>query len=123
MEDVKQKHAEKIKDSEVKEISSGATSPKMAVDDSNQKNSKAKSSASEQDLDVFLLGDLEESDNGPGILQALLNVHVTCICISLGFFCSLILVSLPFPIPLLPFFRVLLCFSIVKLGLQVSLCS
>ncbi|XP_022854229.1 uncharacterized protein LOC111375608 [Olea europaea var. sylvestris] len=65
MEDVKQKHAEKIKDSEVKEISSGVTSPKMAVDDSNQKNSKAKSSASEQDLDVFLLGDLEESDNGP----------------------------------------------------------
>lgn len=116
MEDVKQKHAEKIKDSEVKEISSGATSPKMAVDDSNQKNSKAKSSASEQDLDVFLLGDLEESDNGPGILQALLNVHVTCICISLGFFCSLLFVTLPFLTPSCPFFLFYCAFLLSNLA-------
>ncbi|KAL2465069.1 BSD domain-containing protein [Abeliophyllum distichum] len=65
MEDLKQNHSEKIKDAERKEISSGVTSSKTVVEDSNQKSSNAKSSASEQDLDVFLLGDLEDSDNGP----------------------------------------------------------
>ncbi|KAL2482097.1 BSD domain-containing protein [Forsythia ovata] len=65
MEDLKQNHSEKIKDAEGKEISSGVTSSKTVVEDSNQKSSNVKSSASEQDLDVFLLGDLEDSDNGP----------------------------------------------------------
>ena len=31
------------------------------------KNKSSKPSSSEQDLDTFLLGDLEDSDGGPGI--------------------------------------------------------
>ncbi|KAI3463841.1 hypothetical protein Pfo_020504 [Paulownia fortunei] len=64
MEDVKLKEAEKVKDTEVKEISSGVRSEK-ADEISKPRNNNVKSAASEQDLDVFLLGDLEDSDDGP----------------------------------------------------------
>ncbi|KAL3824706.1 hypothetical protein ACJIZ3_020735 [Penstemon smallii] len=65
MEDIKLKSAEKVKDTEVKEISSGETSSKTADETSKLKINNAKSAATEQDLDVFLLGDLGDSDDGP----------------------------------------------------------
>ncbi|KAL2462048.1 BSD domain-containing protein [Abeliophyllum distichum] len=65
MEELKLKSVEKVKEADGTEITSGGTSSKAAVEVSNQKSNNAKSSASEQDLDVFLLGDLEDSDDGP----------------------------------------------------------
>lgn len=75
MEDVKLKTAENIKDNEVKEVSSGETSSKAADEISKQKTNNMKSEASEQDLDAFLLGDLEDGDDGPGTL---VNHLVNC---------------------------------------------
>ncbi|PIN06284.1 hypothetical protein CDL12_21163 [Handroanthus impetiginosus] len=63
MEDVKLKATEKAKDTEVKETSSGVKSEK-ADETSKPKSNNVKPAASEQDLDVFLLGDLED-DDGP----------------------------------------------------------
>lgn len=68
MEDVKLKAAEKIKDSELKEVSSDQTSTRTADEISKQK-SNVKSAASEKDLDAFLLGDIEDGDDGPGTLR------------------------------------------------------
>ncbi|CAA2968935.1 uncharacterized protein LOC111401889 [Olea europaea var. sylvestris] len=65
MDEVKLKSAEKVKEAEGKEITLGETSSKATVEVSNQKSNNSKSSASELDLDIFLLGDLEDSDNGP----------------------------------------------------------
>ncbi|KAK6123139.1 hypothetical protein DH2020_043135 [Rehmannia glutinosa] len=65
MEDLKLKAAEKVKDTEVKEVSSGETPSKTADEISKQRSSNVKSPASEQDLDAFLLGDLEDGDDGP----------------------------------------------------------
>ncbi|KAK4436953.1 hypothetical protein Salat_0029200 [Sesamum alatum] len=64
-EDVKLKAEEKVQDIAVKEDSSGETSSKTADETSKQKSNNVKSAASEQDLDVFLLGDLEDGDDGP----------------------------------------------------------
>lgn len=72
-EDVKLKSAENVKDTEVKEISSGGRSEK-ADETSKPKSNNAKSAAAEQDLDVFLLGDLEDSDDGPGTLNSFLII-------------------------------------------------
>ncbi|XP_075491707.1 uncharacterized protein LOC142529899 [Primulina tabacum] len=63
LEDLKLKSEEKAKDTEVKEVSSDGTSSKKG--EGISKPNSNKSSTSEQDLDVFLLGDLEDSDNGP----------------------------------------------------------
>ncbi|CAA2971292.1 Hypothetical predicted protein [Olea europaea subsp. europaea] len=65
MEEVKLKSSEKEKNADRKEIASGGTSSEAVLEVSNQKSNNAKSPASEQDLDVFLLGDLEDSDDGP----------------------------------------------------------
>ncbi|KAG8379350.1 hypothetical protein BUALT_Bualt07G0079200 [Buddleja alternifolia] len=67
MEDFKLKAAEKVKDTEVKEISSGTSSEK-ADEISKPQSNDLKSEATEKDLDAFLLGDLEDSDDGPGKL-------------------------------------------------------
>ncbi|KAK2969712.1 hypothetical protein RJ640_004218 [Escallonia rubra] len=64
MENAKQKSTE-VKDSTAKEVSTDGTISKREVG-MNQKNKSATSSAAEQDLDVFLLGDPGESDDGPG---------------------------------------------------------
>ncbi|GFP90672.1 hypothetical protein PHJA_001211300 [Phtheirospermum japonicum] len=66
MEDLKLKAAAKVNDVEVKEVSSSETPSKPADEISKQKGSNVKSPASEQDLDAFLLGDLEDGDDGPG---------------------------------------------------------
>ncbi|GER38599.1 BSD domain-containing protein [Striga asiatica] len=64
-EHLKLKAAEIVKDIEVKEVSSGATPSKTADEGSKQRSSALKSPVSEQDLDVFLLGDMEDGDDGP----------------------------------------------------------
>ncbi|XP_011072873.1 uncharacterized protein LOC105157989 [Sesamum indicum] len=64
-EDVKLKAEEKVEDIAVKEDSSDEKSSKTADETSKQKSNNVRSAASEQDLDVFLLGDLEDGDDGP----------------------------------------------------------
>ena len=57
MEEIQLKEAEKIKDDKVHQTSI-----------TNQKSMTSTSSSAEQDLDTFLLGDLEDGDVGPGKL-------------------------------------------------------
>lgn len=45
-----------------------ATVPKSESGETSQKSKGVSSAATEQDLDVFLLGDLGDSDDGQGIL-------------------------------------------------------
>jgi hypothetical protein len=64
MEELKLKAADQIKDAK-------QTSGENEKAEGMEKNSKGKtsnSSSAEQDLDKFLLGDLEDSDGGAGIL-------------------------------------------------------
>ncbi|KAL1541707.1 hypothetical protein AAHA92_25896 [Salvia divinorum] len=65
MDDVKIKTAENLEDTEVKEVSSGETSSKTADEITKPKSNTLEKKASEQDLDAFLLGDLEDGDDGP----------------------------------------------------------
>ncbi|KAM7471208.1 hypothetical protein LguiA_009391 [Lonicera macranthoides] len=65
MENAKQKSAE-VKDDAVKHNATVGVS-KTEAGGVNQKSKKETSLDTEQDLDVFLLGDLGDSDNGPGI--------------------------------------------------------
>ncbi|XP_059641843.1 uncharacterized protein LOC132283833 [Cornus florida] len=60
MEEAKVKSDEQVKDDAVKETSTVGTTSKTEV-----KGVDKKSKTSEQDLDVFLLGDLGDSDEGP----------------------------------------------------------
>lgn len=53
-------------DSKVEQTAGG--SGKAEVTGKNVKSISSNSSATEQDLDTFLLGDLEDSDEAPGIL-------------------------------------------------------
>lgn len=64
MEEAKQNSAEQVKDDKMNETSTGGTTSKTAAAGMNQKSKT--SSATEQDLDVFLLGDLGDSDDAPG---------------------------------------------------------
>lgn len=64
MEDVKLKAAENIKDDKVKQTSGGNEKAEGVGENSKGKASDA--SSAEQDLDTFLLGDLEDSDGGQG---------------------------------------------------------
>ncbi|XP_042041962.1 uncharacterized protein LOC121787326 [Salvia splendens] len=64
MDDVKNKTVEKVKDTEVKEVSSGETSPEKADEITKPKSNHTEKKAYEQDLDAFLLGDLEDGDDG-----------------------------------------------------------
>lgn len=68
MDDVKNKTAEKVKDTEVKKVSSGVTSPEKADEITKPKSNNTEKKAYEQDLDAFLLGDLEDGDDGQGKL-------------------------------------------------------
>lgn len=74
MEDAKQKSSEGVKDDVAKEISTAGAVSKTQVAGKNPKSKSPTSSATEQDLDVFLLGDLGDSDDGPGML--LLHVNL-----------------------------------------------
>lgn len=62
MEDIKIK-AEKSADNVVKPTAVVGDTSKT---ESTEKNLKTKTSLAEQDLDTFLLGDLEDSDGGAG---------------------------------------------------------
>lgn len=64
MEDAEHKAAEKQSNTEAQNVPSGET-PRIANDSLKQKNSNVKAAASDQELDVFLLGDLEDGDDGP----------------------------------------------------------
>ncbi|KAH6828269.1 hypothetical protein C2S53_014207 [Perilla frutescens var. hirtella] len=64
MEDVKLKATEKVKDTEVEETSSSVRSER-ADEISKPKSSNQNSAFVDKDLDIFLLGDLEDSDDDP----------------------------------------------------------
>ena len=49
---------------------------------SQEKKTAPTSSSSDQDLDVFLLGDLGDSDEGPGMVQQFVDVCFVLIMIS-----------------------------------------
>ncbi|KAL1566399.1 hypothetical protein AAHA92_02011 [Salvia divinorum] len=66
MDDVKNKTAEKVKDAEVKEVSSVETFSEKADEITKPKGNYPEKKASEQDLDAFLLGDLEDGDDSQG---------------------------------------------------------
>lgn len=64
MEDVKQKASE-----EVKEPPNAEVAAKAETKEPNSPSKLSKTSTStEQDLDAFLLGDLGDDDEGPGIM-------------------------------------------------------
>ncbi|KAF9677269.1 hypothetical protein SADUNF_Sadunf08G0090400 [Salix dunnii] len=63
MEEVKRKAVEQIKDEKAKE--SSVVGENSSNSESTEKNLKNKTSSDEQELDSFLLGDLEDSDGGP----------------------------------------------------------
>lgn len=67
MENVKQKSLEQVNNAGAKEPSTVEINPKSEAKDSNQASKASMSSATEQDLDVFLLG--EDSDDDPGLLD------------------------------------------------------
>ncbi|KAJ6721009.1 BSD DOMAIN-CONTAINING PROTEIN [Salix viminalis] len=63
MEEVKRKEEEQIQDEKAKE--SSVAGENSSQSESTPKNLKTETSSVEQDLDSFLLGDLEDSDGGP----------------------------------------------------------
>lgn len=67
MEEVKHREVEQKKDDNMNQTSAVDRTDKEEEKDKNLKNKTSKSSSAEQDLDTFLLGDLEDSDGGPGI--------------------------------------------------------
>lgn len=75
MEDIKLKAAEKVKDTEVEEKSSSVRS-EGTDNNSKPKSSNMKSATVDKDLDVFLLGDLEDSDDGPGTICIVFNFFI-----------------------------------------------
>ncbi|KAH6797255.1 hypothetical protein C2S52_021809 [Perilla frutescens var. hirtella] len=85
MDDLKNKTAEKVNITEVKEVLSGETSSKTVDEVTKPKSNDTKPKASEQDLDAFLLGDLEDGDDGPGLpLVAVPVPIVACACNAFG---------------------------------------
>ncbi|GAV79536.1 BSD domain-containing protein [Cephalotus follicularis] len=65
MEEAKRKAEEQVKDDKAKEtVILGETSGSK-VTENNLKSKSSNASSAEQDLDTFLLGDLEDSDGGP----------------------------------------------------------
>lgn len=68
MEDMKLKAEKQTVDDTVKPESISRDSSKTDITEKNLTNRTSAASSTEQDLDTFLLGDLEDSDDGPGIL-------------------------------------------------------
>lgn len=75
MENVKLKSLEQVNNAGAKEPSTVEINPKSEAKDSNQPSKASMSSATEQDLDVFLLG--EDSDDDPGTANtfSLMRTH------------------------------------------------
>lgn len=62
-------------DSKVEKAAVTGGTEKGEVTGKNVKSKQSSSSSTEQDLDTFLLGDLEDSDEeGPGILSYVLQI-------------------------------------------------
>lgn len=78
MEESKRKSATEAQN-DVKDRSTAATISKTEAEGVSQKSKSVSSSATEQDLDVFLLGDLGDSDDGPGIPLIVINFYVVVI--------------------------------------------
>lgn len=76
MEEVKLREAEQKKDDTLKQTSVVEGTDKEEEKDKNHRSLTSKSSSAEQDLDTFLLGDLEDSDGGPGIQLILLAFYL-----------------------------------------------
>lgn len=64
MEEIELKSAEQGKDTKASENPTTKASSAIEMTETNR---QSKASDTEQDLDVFLLGDLGSSDDGPGI--------------------------------------------------------
>ncbi|KAK9934947.1 hypothetical protein M0R45_022068 [Rubus argutus] len=76
MEELKLKEAEQLKDDKVKQTPVAGEADKTEGTETNKNNLSSKSSSSEQDLDTFLLGDLEDSDGGQGPVLSLFDLSV-----------------------------------------------
>lgn len=66
MEELKLKEAEQLEDDKAKQTPLVGEADKAEGSETNKKSLTSKSSSTEQDLDTFLLGDLEDSDGGQG---------------------------------------------------------
>lgn len=67
MEDAKRKASEEGKDEKTKEPPTAGVASKAETKEQNRQNKNSGSSSNnDQDLDVFLLGDLGDSDDGAG---------------------------------------------------------
>ena len=66
VENVNLQSGEKEKDDAVKEPTKAEITSKAEVKEANQQSKTSTRSSTEQDLDVFLLGDPGDSDDGPG---------------------------------------------------------
>ncbi|XP_061990950.1 uncharacterized protein LOC133709286 [Rosa rugosa] len=64
MEELKLKEAEQLEDDKAKQTPVVGEADKAEGSETNKKSLTSKSSSTEQDLDTFLLGDLEDSDGG-----------------------------------------------------------
>lgn len=74
MEEENKKSDEKVKEDAAAVASSTAeTVSKTEASEANQKTKSTTTKATDQDLDVFLLGDLGDSDGGPGMLSRQFN--------------------------------------------------
>ena len=73
MEEIKLKEAEQKNEDDTKQTSVVGGNDK---EEGTEKNLSSKSSSAEHDLDTFLLGDLEDSDGGPGIQPILLSCYL-----------------------------------------------
>jgi len=63
--------AEQKEDTKVEQTAVTGGTGKAEATGKNVTSRSSKSPSNEQDLDTFLLGDLEDSDEGPGILLSL----------------------------------------------------
>lgn len=69
MDDAKKKSSEEVKDEKIRQSpNDGAASKAGAMEPSSQ-NKNSGSSSNDQDLDVFLLGDLGDGDDVAGTLK------------------------------------------------------
>lgn len=73
MEEIKLKEEKQVKDNTVKPTATVGDTDQSEVTEKNLKSRTSTASSTEQDLDTFLLGDLEDSDGGPGIYFNLLS--------------------------------------------------
>lgn len=67
MEDIKLKAEKQVTDNIVKPTPAVGDTNKTELTEKNLKTKTSTGSSAEQDLDTFLLGDLEDSDGGAGI--------------------------------------------------------